>query len=97
MTGVQTCALPIFGSVDPVGFSTNTVVVTSEDGITPKDRLSNPFPTGLLQAVGNKNGLLTLVGQNIGYTDPTDPLADVRTLENVTFVMKGGEVVKPAS
>jgi imidazolonepropionase-like amidohydrolase len=25
-----------------------------------------------------------------------DPLADVRTLEHVAFVMKGGEVVKPA-
>ncbi len=71
--------VPNVGSVDAVGFSTTTTVVTSEDGITPKDRLSNPFPTGLLPAVGNRNGLATLAGQNIGYVDPSDVTPKLHT------------------
>ncbi|MEZ5403161.1 MAG: TonB-dependent receptor [Bryobacteraceae bacterium] len=62
--------VPVVGSVDSVGYSTTTTVVTSEDGITPKDRLSNPFPSGLLQANGNAGGLATLVGQNISFVEP---------------------------
>jgi len=64
--------MPVVGSVDPVGFSTLTSVVTSQDGFTPKDRLSNPFPAGLAQITGNSQGLNTLVGQNISYFDPSD-------------------------
>jgi hypothetical protein len=64
--------IPVVGSVDAVGYSTTTTVVTSEDGITPKDRLSNPFPTGLLPAVGNALGLSTLAGQNISFFEPGD-------------------------
>lgn len=71
--------VPNVGSVDAVGFSTTTTVVTSEDGVTPKDRLSNPFPTGLLPAVGNKLGLATLLGQSIGYTDPSDVTPKMHT------------------
>ncbi|MFN0107123.1 MAG: TonB-dependent receptor [Bryobacteraceae bacterium] len=64
--------MPVVGSVDPVGYSTTTSVVTSQDGFTPKDRLSNPFPAGLAPATGNSLGLSTLVGQNISYVDPGD-------------------------
>ncbi|MBM3796322.1 MAG: hypothetical protein FJW31_20185 [Acidobacteria bacterium] len=64
--------VPVIGSVDPVGFSTTTTMVTSEDGITPKDRLSNPFPQGLVPAIGNAQGLRTLLGQNISFFDPSD-------------------------
>ena len=64
--------IPVVGSVDPVGFSTSTSVVTSQDGFTPKDRLSNPFPSGLAAATGNKLGLATLVGQNISFVEPSD-------------------------
>jgi hypothetical protein len=64
--------IPVVGSVDPVGYSTTTSVVTSTDGITPRDRLSNPFPTGLVAATGNSLGLATLAGQGISYVDPSD-------------------------
>ncbi|MCC6586710.1 MAG: TonB-dependent receptor [Bryobacterales bacterium] len=64
--------IPVVGSVDPVGYSTTTSVVTSQDGITPRDRLSNPFPTGLVAATGNSQGLGTLVGQAISFTEPND-------------------------
>ncbi len=64
--------MPVVGSVDPVGYSTTTSVVTSQDGVTPLDRLSNPFPGGLASTTGNSLGLSTLVGQNISYFDPSD-------------------------
>ena len=64
--------MPVVGSVDPVGFSTTTSVVTSQDGFTPKDRLSNPLPTGLAQSTGNSLGLSTLAGQNISFVSPGD-------------------------
>jgi hypothetical protein len=64
--------MPVVGSVDPVGYSTTTAVVTSQDGITPRDRLSNPFPAGLASVTGNSLGLSTLLGQNISYFDPSD-------------------------
>jgi len=64
--------MPVVGSVDPVGFSTTTAVVTSQDGVTPRDRLSNPFPAGLASITGNTLGLSTLLGQNISYFDPSD-------------------------
>jgi hypothetical protein len=64
--------MPVVGSVDPVGYSTTTSVVTSQDGFTPKDRLSNPFPAGLAAITGNSLGLSTLVGQNISFFDPSD-------------------------
>ncbi len=64
--------MPVVGSVDPVGYSTTTAVVTSQDGFTPRDRLSNPFPAGLAAITGNSLGLSTLIGQNISYFDPSD-------------------------
>src|SRR5262249_40785680 len=36
-----------------------------DGGITPADKLSNPFPNGLNQATGNQLGLKTLLGQDI--------------------------------
>jgi len=48
------------------GFFAATAFVSSLDGgITPADRLSNPFPRGLNQAPGASQGLLTLIGQDI--------------------------------
>jgi hypothetical protein len=64
--------MPVVGSVDPVGYSTTTSMVTSIDGFTPKDRLSNPFPTGLAASTGNSLGLSTLVGQNVSFFNPGD-------------------------
>jgi len=71
--------VPVVGSVDPVGYSQTTPMVTSQDGITPRDRLSNPFPGGLLAPVGNSQGLATLIGQNISFVDPSDRMPLLHT------------------
>lgn len=48
------------------GFFAATSFVSSLDGgITPADRLSNPFPRGLAQPPGSSEGLLTLAGQSL--------------------------------
>lgn len=57
------------GSFGVSGFTTSTQVVTSLDGVTPKDYLRNPFPNGLLQATGSSQGAATLLGQAIQFTD----------------------------
>jgi hypothetical protein len=56
------------------GFSVATPMVTSLDGVTPADRLSNPFPNGLLAPIGAKDGLMTLVGQGVQFTEVTRPV-----------------------
>ncbi|MEX2262823.1 MAG: TonB-dependent receptor [Bryobacteraceae bacterium] len=48
------------------GFSLATQMVTSLDNnLTPFNRLSNPFPSGLTPPPGASGGLLTAVGQNL--------------------------------
>jgi len=65
--------IPVVGSVEPTGFSQTTPWISSTDGgITVRDRLSNPFPNGLLAPIGSSQGLLTLVGQDISFVDPSD-------------------------
>ena len=55
------------------GFSATTPWVTSVGGLTPVDLLSNPFPNGIAPPVGATQGLLTQVGQSIGFVDPKRP------------------------
>ena len=62
------------GTASSPGFSVATPMVTSVDGITPYDRLQNPFPTGLLDPIGASQGLLTLAGQGASFTDVRRPL-----------------------
>jgi hypothetical protein len=64
--------IALVGSVYPTGYSNTTSMVTTQDGITPKDLLRNPFPNGLLPAIGNSQGLATLIGQSISFVDPSD-------------------------
>ena len=64
--------IPLIGSVYPTGFSNQTPLVSSQDGITPLNLLSNPFPTGLLPPIGSSQGLATLVGQSVSFVEPTD-------------------------
>lgn len=47
------------------GFTTTTGMLVSLDGVTPANRLSNPFPEGLIQPPDNTQGLRTLLGQSI--------------------------------
>ncbi|MEJ7608211.1 MAG: hypothetical protein WKF37_18575, partial [Bryobacteraceae bacterium] len=56
-------------SVDAVGFSVTTPMVTTEDGITPLNRLANPFPQQL-SPVGAVPA--AFIGQNISYVEPKD-------------------------
>jgi hypothetical protein len=60
------------------GFSAVTTYTGSANGLTPSVYLSNPFPNGLNQPVGNTQGLLTGIGSSfenpvtgdnkVGYT-----------------------------
>jgi hypothetical protein len=50
------------------GFSRTTSYVASLDsGRTPANRLSNPFPAGILDPLGSSAGLATALGTNISY------------------------------
>lgn len=53
------------------GFQTTTTMLTSvgNAGLIPLNTLSNPYPNGLLQASGSSQGLSTLLGQAITFTD----------------------------
>lgn len=52
------------------GFSVSTPFVGSIDGgLTAVNVLSNPFPNGLNQPTGASQGLMTLVGQGVSFTD----------------------------
>lgn len=53
------------GTVGPFGFRTQTPWVTTIDGITPTNRLSNPFPGGFTAPPGASQGLLTQAGANV--------------------------------
>ncbi len=49
------------------GFSAQTAVLTSLDGITPLDFLDNPYPRGIVQPTGGSLGSKTLLGQSVAY------------------------------
>ncbi|MCC6859371.1 MAG: TonB-dependent receptor [Bryobacterales bacterium] len=70
--GYSLSYIPVLGAIQPLGYSVTTPVVSSTDGITPKDLLRNPFPSGLLPLTGNSLGLLTMVGQNVTFVEPGD-------------------------
>jgi hypothetical protein len=61
------------GSGAMPGFSPTTPYVGSLDGITPVDRLSNPFPNGLIPAIGKTQGALTNVGLDINAIENYRP------------------------
>ena len=53
------------GTVGPFGFRTENPWVTTLDGITPLNLLSNPYPQGFRPLPGSSEGLLTQVGANL--------------------------------
>jgi hypothetical protein len=60
--------LPTFDTGFNNGFSVQTpVVATTDGGLTPAIRLSNPFPDGYLTPPGRSQGLATLVGSGFSY------------------------------
>ena len=56
------------------GFSRTTPMITTEDGLTPSNSLSNPFPSGILQPVGSSLGLATDLGLGVGFNYVDRPL-----------------------
>jgi Carboxypeptidase regulatory-like domain/TonB dependent receptor len=47
----------------PYGFDSETTWIMSLDGITPLNRVSNPYPAGISPSLGASQGLLSAVGQ----------------------------------
>jgi hypothetical protein len=57
------------------GYSRQTAIIPSADGgLTPRVSLSNPFPEGLLQPVGNSLGLATNLGLAASFQYLNRPL-----------------------
>ena len=53
-----------------LGYTQTTPYVASTDGnATPANSLSNPFPSGIFQPVGNSQGALTGIGSSFNYLD----------------------------
>jgi hypothetical protein len=60
-----------FSAQNAPGYSFMTNIVTSIDSnYTPYADLTNPYPNGLTQPVGNSLGALTNVGSSLSATDP---------------------------
>ncbi len=54
-----------------VGYNQTTPYIASTDNnVTSAGSLSNPFPSGILQPVGNSLGTLTGIGQSFSLVDP---------------------------
>jgi hypothetical protein len=57
------------GNLAP-GYQASTAYVSSNDGgLTPANLLSNPYPNGFLQPIGNALGLLQSVGSSVTVLD----------------------------
>ena len=63
--------IPLVGNVYPTAYSNVTSMVT-QNGASPVNLLSNPFPQGQLPAIGNSQGKATLIGQSVTFVDPSD-------------------------
>jgi hypothetical protein len=59
------------GTGDLTGYSSTTPWTFSQggDGINPQDLYRNPYPNGLIPAVGSSGGLLTNIGRGAGGYD----------------------------
>jgi hypothetical protein len=63
------------GDVNQIGFSTNTAMnVTTNNGISFNETLSNPFQGGLSVARGAADGVQTFLGQTVSFFNP-NPLS----------------------
>ncbi len=56
------------GTIGTMGFRVDNTWVTSIDGITPNNLLRDPYPQGVAQVVGAKNGVMTQFGNAIEAT-----------------------------
>ncbi|HEY3823222.1 MAG TPA: carboxypeptidase regulatory-like domain-containing protein [Bryobacteraceae bacterium] len=63
-----------FSLVNPLGYTFATPYVASNDGnVTPANSLSNPFPGGVQQPVGNGAGLSAGFGNSFSFFSPNTP------------------------
>ncbi len=62
--------IPTTGTSYPAtGFTLTSTMTTSIDGgLTPKDTMSNPFPSGVLRPTGSSKGALTGIGTSVSGT-----------------------------
>ncbi len=59
------------GDVNQIGFSTNTAMnVTTNNGVTFNETLSNPFQGGLSVPRGAADGAQTFLGQSVSFFNP---------------------------
>jgi len=56
-------------SIAPGYTQTTTYVASNNGNSTPANSLSNPFPGGVLQPIGNSLGALTAIGSTFNYLD----------------------------
>lgn len=57
--------------VGAIGYTQTTPYIASTNGgNTPTNNLNNPFPNGFIQPSGNALGVLTGIGQTVGYANP---------------------------
>jgi hypothetical protein len=60
----------VVGVQQPGYTATTSYVPTNNNYLTPATTLSNPFPSGFAQPVGNSLGINTSLGQSITYNNP---------------------------
>lgn len=58
------------GGAPEAGFSADTPMVATLNGLTPFNLLSNPFPNGLNQPTGSSLGASTYLGQGLSVWNP---------------------------
>ena len=58
-----------FGSFGQTGYVATTTLVSTVDGVTPVNYISNPYPNGYVQPSGSSLGLLTNIGAAANSVD----------------------------
>ena len=74
----------IIGYINQPGFSQSTPLTATQDrGLTFLSTLNNPFPSGVLQPVGNTLGPNTFLGQNLSRFAP----ANLQNAQNMRYLV----------
>jgi hypothetical protein len=60
----------VIGANQPGYSASTTLVATNNSYLTPYATLSNPFPTGISQPIGNSQGINTYLGQSVTFVNP---------------------------
>ena len=62
-------------SVPNTGFTASTPWISTQDGVTPLNTLSDPFPQGFVLPTGSSQGLATQLGQGVTGIDRRRPVS----------------------